>query len=66
MFGTVKHWNKRGFGFIERDDTGEDIFVHASALPRNVHDLEMGQRVSFEIGQGDKGPKAIKVKALQE
>ena len=61
--GTVKWFdNKKGFGFIETDDSGEDVFVHYSALQaEGFKTLEEGQRVSFDIVQGDKGPKAANV-----
>ena len=61
--GTVKWFdNKKGFGFIETDDSSEDVFVHYSALQmEGFKTLEEGQRVSFDIVQGDKGPKAANV-----
>jgi CspA family cold shock protein len=63
--GTVKWFNAgKGYGFIARDG-GEDVFVHHSAIQsEGYRTLEEGQRVEFEVEPGDKGPKAINVKAL--
>ncbi|MCJ7772553.1 MAG: cold-shock protein [Desulfobacterales bacterium] len=60
--GTVKWFNgSKGFGFIERD-SGEDVFVHFSAiLMDGYRALEEGQRVEFVVTQGDKGPQASEV-----
>jgi CspA family cold shock protein len=60
--GTVKWFNgSKGYGFIERD-SGEDVFVHFSAiLADGYRSLEEGQRVEFVVTQGDKGPQASEV-----
>ncbi|MDK2979725.1 MAG: cold shock protein [Chloroflexota bacterium] len=60
--GTVKWFNgSKGYGFIARD-TGEDVFVHYSAiLADGYRSLEEGQRVEFVVTQGDKGPQASEV-----
>ncbi len=60
--GTVKWFNgSKGFGFIERD-SGEDVFVHYSAiLEDGYRSLDEGQRVEFVVTQGDKGPQASEV-----
>jgi cold shock protein len=49
--GTVKFFNLgRGFGFIQPDDGGKDVFVHVSALERaGMHSIREGQKVSFDI-----------------
>ncbi|MBN1218680.1 MAG: cold-shock protein [Anaerolineae bacterium] len=57
--GTVKWFNAtKGFGFIERD-SGNDVFVHYSAINGSGYrSLEEGQRVEFTVVQGQKGPQA--------
>ncbi|MGO2660554.1 cold-shock protein [Mycetocola reblochoni] len=61
--GSVKWFNaEKGFGFITVDD-GSDVFVHYSGIVMDGYRvLEDGQRVTFEIGQGTKGPQAEEVK----
>ena len=63
--GTVKWFNnKRGWGFIIKED-GEDIFVHYSAIKgEGFRSLDEGQRVQFEIENGDKGPAAANVEPV--
>ena len=66
--GTVKWFNsEKGFGFIEQEDGGKDVFVHF----RQVNNasggrvsLADGQKVTFEIGEGQKGPQAEYVTPL--
>jgi CspA family cold shock protein len=57
--GTVKWFSaQKGYGFIECED-GQDVFVHFSAIKQEGYkSLEEGQRVQFEIVQGEKGPQA--------
>ena len=57
--GTVKWFNAtKGFGFIKQDE-GEDVFVHYSAIVgEGYRTLEEGQRVEFVVVQGQKGPQA--------
>ena len=64
--GTVKWFDeKKGYGFIEPDDASDDVFVHYSAISmQGFKTLEEGQRVSFEITDGEKGPKAENVQNL--
>ena len=61
--GTVKWFNdSKGFGFITPDDGGSDIFVHVSAVERGT--LSDEDKVSYEIGEGNRGPCAVNVKSL--
>jgi cold shock protein len=63
--GTVKWFNEsKGFGFITQDNGGADVFVHFSAIQGSgFKTLAEGQRVSFDIQQGPKGPQASNVAA---
>ncbi len=63
--GKVKWFNeKKGFGFIEQDN-GQDLFVHYSSIQgENFKTLKEGQRVSFEVEDTPKGPKAKNVKVI--
>ncbi|MEU9239036.1 cold-shock protein [Streptomyces sp. NPDC048385] len=64
--GSVKWFNaEKGFGFIEQDGGGPDVFVHYSEVQGSGYQsLDEGQRVEFEIGQGTKGPQAQQVRAV--
>jgi len=63
--GTVKWFNdSKGFGFITREE-GSDIFVHYSSIQGDgFKTLAEGDRVSFDVEKGDKGPKAVNVVKL--
>lgn len=66
MKGTVKWFNAtKGFGFISTE-SGEDVFVHFSALEETgeFRTLDEGQAVEFEVVDGAKGPQASNVKKL--
>lgn len=61
--GTVKWFNaEKGFGFIERE-VGDDVFVHFSAIQSDgFKTLDEGQRVTFDVEQGNRGAQAANVK----
>ncbi|MGD2082674.1 MAG: cold-shock protein [Chromatiales bacterium] len=61
--GTVKWFNEsKGYGFIAQDAGGSDVFVHFSAIQGSgFRTLAEGQKVTFEIQQGPKGPQAANV-----
>ena len=63
--GTVKWFNpEKGFGFIRQDD-GDDVFVHHTAIiGEGYRSLDEGQRVSFDVTDGKKGPQASNVTKL--
>jgi CspA family cold shock protein len=60
--GTVKWFNaEKGFGFIEREE-GDDVFVHFSAIQgEGFKTLEEGQKVTFDVEEGARGPQAANV-----
>jgi len=61
--GTVKWFNdSKGFGFIAPDDGSDDVFVHFSSIQgEGFKSLAEGQKVTYEVGQGQKGPQAQNV-----
>ena len=65
MKGTVKWFNAaKGYGFIT-PESGEDVFVHFSAIQMDGYkSLKEGQKVSFDVTQGQKGPAASNIKPL--
>ena len=63
QLGKVKWFsNSKGYGFIEQEGGGGDVFVHFSAIQgEGFKTLEEGQKVEFEVVPGQKGPQATKV-----
>jgi CspA family cold shock protein len=64
--GSVKWFNEsKGFGFIDVDGQDKDVFIHHSAIKMSgFRTLREGQRLSFDIEPGAKGPSAVNVKAI--
>ncbi len=65
--GTVKWFNdSKGFGFITREDGGKDCFVHHTAISGSgFKSLREGQKVEFDVVEGQKGPAAQNVTAME-
>jgi len=62
MQGTIKTLTDRGFGFISRDGEAKDLFFHSKELVGVTYDeLKVGDTVSFEVVNGEKGPAATGV-----
>ena len=64
--GTVKWFSaEKGYGFITPDDGSADVFVHFSAITgEGYRNLDEGQKVSYEVTQGQKGPQAAEVRPV--
>jgi CspA family cold shock protein len=66
--GTVKWFNsEKGYGFIEQENGGKDVFVHFRQINNPGYDrvsLNEGQKVTFTVGEGQKGPQAENVTPL--
>ena len=67
LTGKVKWFNgKKGYGFIERDDSEKDVFVHASAVKQaGLRYLNEGEKISFDLEDGPKGPNATNLKKIE-
>ena len=64
--GTVKWFNsEKGFGFIEQDGGGSDVFAHYSNIvAQGYRELLEGQKVEFDVTQGNKGPQAENIRQV--
>ena len=64
--GTVKWFNaEKGFGFIQQDGGGDDVFVHFSAIQTNGYrSLDENAKVEYETQQGPKGPQAANITVI--
>lgn len=63
--GKVRFYNEdKGFGFLSSDE-GQDVYVHASALPSGVQTLTRGAKVEFDIAQGRRGDQALSVRLIE-
>jgi CspA family cold shock protein len=64
--GRVRYYDaEKGFGFLSKDEGGDDVFVRASALPAGVTSLKRGQKVEFGVVDGKKGEQALSVRILE-
>ena len=60
--GTIARLTDRGFGFIAREGSDKDLFFHANELKDvDYNDLREGDKVTFEVSEGPKGPNAVSV-----
>lgn len=63
--GKVRYYDaEKGFGFLTRDDGGEDVFVRSNVLPAGVTSLRRGQKVEFGVVAGRKGDQALSVELI--
>lgn len=62
MEGTIKTLTPKGFGFIAREGETKDLFFHSKELKGVTYDeLKVGDKVTFEVVEGEKGPAAVNV-----
>lgn len=62
MTGTIKTMNERGFGFITPDGGDKDVFFHQSSLVGVAYEeLKVGEKVSYDVEDSEKGPRAANV-----
>ncbi len=65
--GKVRYYDaEKGFGFLSKDEGGEDVYVRASALPAGITTLKRGQKVEFGVVEGKKGEQALSVRLLEQ
>lgn len=63
--GKVRYYDaEKGFGFLSKDEGGEDVYVRASALPEGITSLKRGQKVEFGVVAGKKGEQALSVRLV--
>ena len=66
MKGMVKWFSEeKGFGFINPDEAGRDLYFQRSSLATPEHSIMEGQRVEFEVTKGQKGPEAINIHIVE-
>ena len=60
--GTIARLTNRGYGFISQEEADKDLFFHANELKEvDFNDLKEGDKVTFEIAEGQKGPNAVNI-----
>ena len=65
--GTIKRITDKGFGFISPEGSNNDLFFHSSSVDgAHFNDLREGQKVTYTVGQGPKGPRAENVRVDSE
>lgn len=64
--GKITRKTTRGFGFIQDDSNEEDIFFHCSSCDTDFDLLKEGDRVTFEVKQGEKGREAVNIQKIEE
>ncbi|MDQ7991154.1 MAG: cold shock domain-containing protein [Propionicimonas sp.] len=63
--GKVRYYDaEKGFGFLSKDEGGDDVYVRASALPEGTTTLKRGQKVEFGVIEGKKGEQALSVRLI--
>mgnify|MGYP001571574089 FL=1 len=64
--GRVRYYDaEKGFGFLSKDEGGDDVFVRSSALPDGVTTLKRGQKVEFGVVDGKRGEQALSIHLLE-
>ena len=63
--GTIKWFSsQKGYGFLTPAEGGNDLFAHITELPSGTTSLADGQTVTYEVGEGRKGPQAVRVRPV--